>query len=1030
MLVTRRGARRPLLPMLRVVSVVALLLGYRPALAGFAGTDLFLPNVGRQAGVFPSNWYTTVWIHNPGADAVTANLFFLERNTANPSPPSIDVLVPSGDTLKLDNVVEDLFQKQAFGALRITAPEKLVVSSRTYSKVAGEHEHDSVGQDFAGVPASFAIGLGESAQILGTYQTLPAAASDYRFNFGFVETTGQTTTVRVTAIDGNGQDQGSKDLTVREFSQRQVAFKDHFPTVSTENTRLRVEVVSGFGRIIAYGSAIANESQDPTTFEMSYKDSLLGISGVQHDATLVGDGTAGAPLALADGAVTQAKLTTVAGGGSVQAQAAAPTPGQVLGTNGTSLVWQNAAAGDITAVTAGTGLTGGALSGDATLGLANGGVGTAQLANGAVTDAKVTTGIAYSKLSGAPGSLPPSGPAGGALSGTYPNPGIGSGQVVASLNGLKDSVTIQGGGTTTVTPAGNTLTIASDGLNLPYSASTSSANPVISATNTGTGTALSGSSKAYGVFGGSTGTGSGAQGVRGETTSSAGFGVVGYASAASGFTRGVYGQSDSPGGQGVGGYSPGGSGVVGTSISGFGLYGSVSGGGTASYALAGGPSGYGLGGTIRAIWGDSNAGTGVTGTSSVAPGVYGVSLSPGFAGVSGYSPSATGVAGLSTSGFGVHGISSTGEAGHFDGPVQVVGGLTVTGPLSFATGQLVKSLNGLKDNVTLAAGANTTITPSGNTLTIAATPPALTLPYSGSASTPGPLFRVTNPDSGTGGTGVQGESASSSGFGVAGFAFALSGSTSGVLGSAFSASGYGVQGLGNSGGTGVRGSGTTGVLGDGTTGVQGSGSNVGIYGVNTVTGTQAYIAGQCCGGYFLGSGYFSGYLTKAGGGFQIDHPLDPEHRVLNHSFVESPDMKNVYDGVVTTDADGRAVVQLPDWFETLNRDFRYQLTVIGRFAQAIVEEKVESNRFTIRTNLANVEVSWQVTGIRQDPWANANRKPTEEDKPVAEQGTYLHPDAYDKPPSLAVERVRFTAETRAVGSADAPPRTVAPPDPQ
>ncbi len=51
----------------------------------------------------------------------------------------------------------------------------------------------------------------------------------------------------------------------------------------------------------------------------------------------------------------------------------------------------------------------------------------------------------------------------------------------------------------------------------------------------------------------------------------------------------------------------------------------------------------------------------------------------------------------------------------------VVGGnLSVAGTFS-APGQLVKSINGLKDNVTLAAGSNITITPLGNTLTIAST---------------------------------------------------------------------------------------------------------------------------------------------------------------------------------------------------------------------------------------------------------------------------------------------------------------------
>lgn len=34
-------------------------------------------------------------------------------------------------------------------------------------------------------------------------------------------------------------------------------------------------------------------------------------------------------------------------------------------------------------------------------------------------------------------------------------------------------------------------------------------------------------------------------------------------------------------------------------------------------------------------------------------------------------------------------------------------------------------------------------------------------------------------------------------------------------------------------------------------------------------------------------------------------------------------------------------MQLPDWFEVLNTHFRYELTVIRQFAQAIVASEIE-----------------------------------------------------------------------------------------
>ena len=192
--------------------------------------------------------------------------------------------------------------------------------------------------------------------------------------------------------------------------------------------------------------------------------------------------------------------------------------------------------------------------------------------------------------------------------------------------------------------------------------------------------------------------------------------------------------------------------------------------------------------------------------------------------------------------------------------------------------------------------------------------------------------------------------------------------------------------------------GVLGYLGD-ESAVGGLGSSHGVYGRCTVGGNRMA-------GYFNGPVHVNGALSKSSGSFKIDHPLDPANRYLYHSFVESPDMMNVYNGNVVTDADGYATVTLPDWFQALNRDFRYQLTVIGQFAQAIVDREVENNSFVIRTNLSHVKVSWQVTGIRQDAWANAHRVPVEEDKPADEVGTYLAPEVWGLPEELGLQWIQ------------------------
>ena len=147
------------------------------------------------------------------------------------------------------------------------------------------------------------------------------------------------------------------------------------------------------------------------------------------------------------------------------------------------------------------------------------------------------------------------------------------------------------------------------------------------------------------------------------------------------------------------------------------------------------------------------------------------------------------------------------------------------------------------------------------------------------------------------------------------------------------------------------------------------------------------------GGYGLlvkGSTHIAGNLSKAGGTFKIDHPQDPYNKYLSHSFVESPEMINIYSGNIVTDSKGISTVSLPDYFEALNIDFRYQLTVIGDFAQAIISRKIEENTFEIKTSVPNTEVSWQVIGTRKDEWALKNPVKVEESKPMNERGILLN----------------------------------------
>jgi hypothetical protein len=307
-------------------------------------------------------------------------------------------------------------------------------------------------------------------------------------------------------------------------------------------------------------------------------------------------------------------------------------------------------------------------------------------------------------------------------------------------------------------------------------------------------------------------------------------------------------------------------------------------------------------------------------------------------------------------------------------------------------------------------------------------PPQFTLPFSGSSGSSGAAFIVNSTDESnftyavygqtisTLGTGVYGRSnassgqtfgvvgisASTAGVGVRGQAHASSGQTSGVYGIASSPNGNGVFGwaVGSSGSArGVQGFSSS-ASGRGVYGLaaSSSGTNYGVYGSTNSSSGYA--------GFFNGRVHVTGMLSKGGGSFEIDHPLDPETRILRHSFVESPDMMNLYNGNVRLDGGGEAIVELPSYFEALNTDFRYQLTPIGAFAPLYIAETIAGNRFRIAGGTPGLEVSWQVTGIRRDAWAEANRIVVEEDKPLTEQGYFLHPTSFGRSPQQSVEAAR------------------------
>ncbi|MFO0979955.1 MAG: hypothetical protein U0996_26390 [Planctomycetaceae bacterium] len=460
-------------------------------------------------------------------------------------------------------------------------------------------------------------------------------------------------------------------------------------------------------------------------------------------------------------------------------------------------------------------------------------------------------------------------------------------------------------------------------------------------------------------------------------------GVVGESPA----SHGVRGESLTPNFSSViGVHNHGGTGVLGQSNTSIGVLGTSSSGNGVL-----GNSDIGIG-----VVGQSGRENGVLGRSKEANGVFGMTNGAKGSGVLGANSSTTdgnGVTGISEAAFGVFGLTNrrdnerqiaAGVGGQSNGPGWGVLGISKEGRAGVA------GLSNLGDGV---FGQ----TESDSRAGVRGTNNAVGDGVRGEGNVGVHGIQTTSLQSP--GAGVLGENPVTNGVGVVGFA----------------RNGYGVAGINSGPGTfglfGQRGgvigqsnigAGVTGVGFDSNPGVLAFGSPLAISTIGNIGALGTISAIGLPAATFLGDVIIAGTMKATSKQFQIDHPLDPANKYLNHASVESSEMKTLYDGMIMLDSSGAATVDLPCWFESLNSSLRYQLTPIGSPAPNLhIAAELDGNKFRIAGGSPNGRVCWQVTGVRHDRSAKADPLVVEAEKTGSERGAFLHPEHF----GFSAERV-------------------------
>jgi hypothetical protein len=238
---------------------LGLLLICTVAAVSAHGEVFYLVASANVEGANQTVWRTDLQLKAQGTDDAVVTIELLATGADNSDPPSIQVNIDAGHSVRLGNLLETHFGFEGTAAIRLTVDHgEIAATSRTFNTAAD----GTYGQTVPAVTDDEALEYGLEGTLIQLARSNDPSTG-FRTNLGLVNLSSESVRIEIDLFEANGTPAGSLDRTLKPFEHRQL--NDVFRSTGAmdiDDGFAVVRTTTRGGRFLAYASVVDNGSGD------------------------------------------------------------------------------------------------------------------------------------------------------------------------------------------------------------------------------------------------------------------------------------------------------------------------------------------------------------------------------------------------------------------------------------------------------------------------------------------------------------------------------------------------------------------------------------------------------------------------------------------------------------------------------------------------------------------------------------------------------------------------------------------------